>query len=50
MTDPHSDESRRLEVDGVDRNGGVTTLRPICIVCDATTFFASIVGANLAVP
>ena len=50
MPDPHSDKSRRLEVDRIHRNGRVTASLPIRIVCDATTFLASIVGANLSVP
>jgi hypothetical protein len=50
MPDPHTDKSRRLEVDRVHRNGRVTAFLPIRIVCDATTFLASIIGANLPVP
>ena len=50
MSDPHSDKSRRLEVDCVHRNRGVTAFLPIRIVCNATTFLASIIGANLPVP
>jgi hypothetical protein len=50
MPDPHSDKSRRLEVDRVHGNGRVTAFLPIRIVCDATTFLASIIGANLPVP
>jgi hypothetical protein len=50
MSDPHSDKSRRLEVDRVHRNSRVTVFLPILIVCDATTFLASIIGANLPVP
>jgi hypothetical protein len=50
MSDPHSDKSRRLEVDRVHRNRRVTAFLPIRIVCNATTFLASIIGANLPVP
>ena len=50
MSNPHSDKSRRLEVDRVHREGRVTAFLPIRIVCDATTFLASIIGANLPVP
>jgi hypothetical protein len=50
MPDPRSDKSRRLEVDRVHRDGRVTLFLPIRIVCDATTFLASIIGANLPVP
>ena len=50
MPDPRSDKSSRLEVDRVHRNGGVTAFLPILIVCDATTFLASIIGANPSVP
>jgi hypothetical protein len=50
MPYPHADKRRRLEVDRVHRNGRVTAFLPIRIVCDATTFLASIIGANLPVP
>jgi hypothetical protein len=50
MPDPHSDKSRRLEVHRVHRNGRVAAFLPIRVVCDATTFLASIIGANLPVP
>jgi hypothetical protein len=50
MSDPYSDKSRRLEVDRVHRNGRVTAFLPIRIVCNATTFLASVIGANLPVP
>ena len=50
MPDPHSDKSRRLEVDRVHRNRRVTAFLPIPIVCNATTFLASIIDANLPVP
>ena len=50
MTDAHSDKSGRLEVDRIHRNGRITTLLPIHIVCDATALLASIIGANLPVP
>jgi hypothetical protein len=50
MSDPHSDKSSRLEVDRVHCNVGVAAFLPIRIVCDATTFLASIIGANLPVP
>ena len=50
MSDPHPDKSRRLEVDHVHRDRRVTAFLPIRIVCNATTFLASIIGANLPVP
>ena len=50
MPDPRSDKSRRLEVDSVHSNGRVKAFLSILIVCDATTFLASIIGANLTVP
>ena len=50
MPDPCSDKSGRLEVHRVHRNRLITAFLPIRIVCDATTFLASIIGANLSVP
>ena len=50
MPDPHSDKSRRLEVDRVHGNGRVTAFLPIRIVGDAAAFLASIIGANLPIP
>ena len=50
MPYPHSDKSGRLEVHRVHRNSRVAAFLPISIVCDAATFVASIIGANLPVP
>ena len=50
MSDPRSDKSRRFEIDRVHRNGRVTAFPPIRVVCNATTFLASIIRANLPVP